>query len=206
MYDEQIEKLVLYYIIYEKKDLQVDEKDFINNRNKLIIKAIIELKKENNLISVINIQNKIKANKKEVIKYLASLGNDIAIYGTNAQQCFNQLKEMTKKRKVFNIAKDILNNIEDQEDINVYIQDCIKNISSIYDGKEEDKALLNQVVDTVAEIENNYKNRGDKSLYTGIFDLDSMTGGLHRNEFTIVGARPRTRKNYIGITNWRKDS
>ena len=41
----------------------------------------------------------------------------------------------------------------------------------------------------------------DYSLYTGIFDLDKIICGLHNEELTIIGARPRNRKDNICFTN-----
>ena len=41
----------------------------------------------------------------------------------------------------------------------------------------------------------------DYKYFTGIFDLDKVTNGLHEEELTIVGARPRSRKNNICVTN-----
>lgn len=63
---------------------------------------------------------------------------------------------------------------------------------------------MEQIVDTATEIEKNYNKRNDYSLYTGIYDLDDLTCGLHNKELTIIGARPRCWKNNINIANSRK--
>ena len=46
MYDEEIEKAMLYYLIFEQEEYLLDEEDFTSERNKKIIKAINELKAE----------------------------------------------------------------------------------------------------------------------------------------------------------------
>ena len=58
MWDEEIEKAMLYYTIFEKEDYLLDEEDFVNERNKKIIKAINELKAEKQDISMIAIKSK----------------------------------------------------------------------------------------------------------------------------------------------------
>lgn len=197
MYDEEIEKAVLYYIIFAKEDLQVEEIDFINDRNIKIVRAILELKKEKKEISMLTIQSKIKANHKQVIEYISNLGNNI--YGVNSDTVFNKLKDMTKKRKLFNIAKEILKDIEQQEDIELYIQNCINKINNLSKEEEKEKTFLEQIVDTSTEIEKNYNKRNDYSLYTGIYDLDDLTCGLHNKELTIIGARPGVGKTTLTL-------
>lgn len=202
MYDEEIEKAVLYYTIFAKEDLQIEERDFINDRNIRIVKAILELKKEKKDISMLAIQSKIKANHKQVIEYISNLGNNI--YGSDSNTVYNKLKDMTKKRELFNIAKNIIKEIEEQSDIDTYIQDCIKKINDISKENEKQETFLQQITETAEEIEKNYNKRNDYSLYTGIYDLDALTCGLHNKELTIIGARPRSRKNNINFTNSRK--
>ena len=46
MYDEDVEKAILYYMIFENEDFAICEDDFMVDRNKKIAKAILELKKE----------------------------------------------------------------------------------------------------------------------------------------------------------------
>ena len=199
MYDEEIEKAVLYYIIFEKEQLQINEKDFIDARNKRIAKAIIELRKEKEDVSLITVQNKIKANKAQVIEYISHLGDNL--FGTNLEQSFNKLKEIKEKRELFNLYKTSLEEIENQDNVDLFIQDNIKKLNDIAKKDLKDKQLIDQIVETVQEIENNYNQRNDYSLYTGIYDLDDLTCGLHNKELTIIGARPRGRKNNINFAN-----
>lgn len=188
MYDEEIEKAVLYYIIFKKEELDIEESDFINMKNKLIAKAIEELKLEKQDISILSVQNKIKGNQKQILEYISNLGNNI--YGITAESCYNRLKELSKKRKVFELAQNILANVTEEENIDIYIQDCIDKLNNIEKINTKEKAFIEQIAETTNEIEKNYNNRNDYSLYTGIFDLDKLTCGLHNQELTIIGARP----------------
>ena len=62
MWDEELEKAMLFYVIFEKEDYLLDEEDFVNERNKKIIRAINELKAEKQEISIMSIKSKIRAN------------------------------------------------------------------------------------------------------------------------------------------------
>ena len=188
MYDEEIEKAVLYYIIFKNEELDIEESDFINIKNKLIAKAIEELKLAKEDISILSVQNKIKVNQKQILEYISNLGNNI--YGITAEVCYNRLKELSKKRKVFELAQNILANVTEEENIDIYIQDCIDKLNNIERINTKEKTFVEQIAETTNEIEKNYNNRNDYSLYTGIFDLDKLTCGLHNQELTIIGARP----------------
>ena len=48
-------------------------------------------------------------------------------------------------------------------------------------------------------IQEAYEQKTDYSLYTGFFDLDKLTGGLHRKEFTVIGARPGVGKTTFAL-------
>ena len=188
MYDEEIEKAVLYNIIFKKEELDIEETDFISTKNKLIAKAIQELKTEKEEISILSVQSKTKGNQKQILEYISNLGNNV--YGITAEGCYNKLKELSKKRKVFELAQNILSNVTEEESIDIYIQNCIDKLNNIEKINVKEKTFREQVAETAKEIEKNWRNRNDLSLYTGIFDLDKLTCGLHNQELTIIGARP----------------
>ena len=87
-------------------------------------------------------------------------------------------------------------------DNNEYICE-IKEINKVAEMNEKEKTFLQQVIDVSEEIEKNSLEEPDYSLYTGITDLDKITCGLHKQELTIIGARPRCWKNNISITSSR---
>lgn len=189
MYDEEIEKAMLYYIIYENYKCEINEEDFINSRNKKIAKAINELKAENKEIGILNIQTKIKANKKEVLEYLTELGQ--YIYNTTQEDIYRQLIELSNKRKIFKILQNSLCEIN-ESDSSIVIQNLIKNITNIDKRQAEDEEnFINKLAMAMKDLEDKYNNKSDYSLYTGLYDLDAMTCGLHNEELTIIGARPR---------------
>ena len=201
MYDEEIEKTVLYYLIFEKEELNLSEKDFFLQKNRQIFKAIQELKAKKEEVSILSIKQRIKSESKEILKYLTDLVN--FVYGTSISYAYKELKRLSKKRELIRISKEIKEKVDSKEEIEVYIEQIIKELGDINQEGEKEKSFLEMLVETSDLIE---KKRQEGSRYhnkylTGIFDLDKATNGLHEEEFTVIGARPRNGKKYICITN-----
>lgn len=197
MSDEELEKAMLYYLIYEQEDYVLDETDFAFERNKRIIKAINELKAEKKEISIISLQSRISANNKQVIEYLTSLSE--YVYATTADYIYNQVIELSKKRKLMALLQKSITELMETENIDIFMQDKIKQINKIAEINEKEQTFVEQVVETSTEIEKNTLQKPDYTLYTGITDLDKMICGLHRQELTIIGARPGVGKTTLAL-------
>lgn len=202
MYDEELEKIMLYYLIFEEEQFVLDEEDFVSEANKKIIKAINELKAEKKEVSMIAVKSKIKADSTKVLKYLSELST--YTFGTNAEDVYNKIIALSKQRKIFDLLKKNVEDVKDVEDINTFAEKIIKDINKIQEVNEKEKTFVEQVADTVQEIEEKVLKETDYSLYTGMLDLDKIICGLHNEELTIIGARPRCWKNNICITNSRE--
>lgn len=199
MFDEEIEKAILYYIIFERENIDLTEEDFTIKNHKKIIKAINHLKAKKQEISLLTIQEQIK--DKNILKYMANLGK--FVYKTSFETTYEILKKYTKQREVFEIGKKIQLELKEQEDIDIFIEKIINKLQKIEFQTNKKETFMESVVRTVEQIEKNITKKEDYSFYTGFFDLDRLTDGLHEGELTIIGARPRSGKNYICSTNSR---
>lgn len=197
MWDEELEKAMLFYVIFEKEDYLLDEEDFVNERNKKIIRAINELKAEKQEISIMSIKSKIRANGKQVLDYIATLGEYIRT--TSAEEVYSKLIELSKKRKILKLLETEKENIADCDNVDILAEKIIKNINNIEQINEKEKTFVEQVADVMTKIEENTLKGTDYSLYTGITDLDNMMCGLHRQELTIIGARPGVGKTTLAL-------
>ena len=197
MYDEELEKAMLYYLIFEQENYLLDEEDFKNDRNKRIIKAINELKAEKKDISMLGIKSKIKANGKQVMDYIVSLNEYVRT--TNADTIYNDLINLSKKRKILKLMQEKITEIVDCENIDIFAQETIKQINKIEQVNEKEKTFLEQVVEASEKIEQSVLEGQDYSLYTGITDLDNIICGLHKEELTIIGARPGVGKTTFAL-------
>ena len=197
MWDEELEKVMLYYLIFEKEESLRDEEDFVEERNKKLIKAINELKAEKQEISIMSIKSKIKANSKQVLEYISSLGEYIRT--TDAENIYERLIELSKKRKLLRLLEMEKGNILNCENVDILAEKIIKEINKIEQIDEKEKTFMQQVVDVMEKIEKNTLKGIDYSLYTGITDLDKIMCGLHRQELTIIGARPGVGKTTFAL-------
>ena len=197
MYDEEIEKTMLYYLIFEQEEYLLDEEDFTSERNKKIIKAINELKAEKHEVSMLSIKSKIKANKKQVLDYIVSLSEYVRT--TNPDTVYNILIELSKKRKILKLLQEKIIEIANSENVDILAEETIKQINSIERVNEKEKTFLEQVIETTEKIEKSVSEGQDYSLYTGIRDLDDRICGLHKEELTIIGARPGVGKTTFAL-------
>lgn len=197
MYDEDIERAMLFYLIFEQEEYILDENDFVNDRNKRIIKAINELKTEKKEVSILNIKTKIKANSQQVLEYISSLGEYVRT--TNAENIYRKLIELSKKRKLFHLMQDRIEQLVECEDIDIFSQEIVKEINKLEAVNEKEKTFLQQVVEVTEKMENYNKKGIDYSLYTGLQDLDDKICGLHKQELTIIGARPGVGKTTLAL-------
>lgn len=194
MHDEEIEKAMLFFVIYEGCEYELTEADFVSAENKKIIKAINQLKLEKEEISLLTIDDKLEGNS---LEYLAYLNTYIA--GSNPEPIYRILKKYTKKRQVFDLANKMINKIKETEDIDNYIEKVIAALQKIEFQVKEEESFVDQVVNTATLIEKSINKKEDLSLYTGFFDLDDFTDGLHNGELTIVGARPGVGKTTFSL-------
>ena len=200
MYDENIEKRVLYCIIFENEQLNVNEEDFFVTKHKQIINAIKELKRKKQEVNLISINNLIKNNNSDVIKYI-SLNIAEYNYGTSTEYAYRELKRLSKKRKLIKLSKEIQENIETETEVEIYIEKKITQLNEINQEGEKEKTFLDIVCETSDLIEKKriQGTKFDYKYFTGIFDLDKVTNGLHEEELTIIGARPGVGKTTFAL-------
>ena len=199
MYDEEIEKAVLFYIIFDNAQYQVSEDDFVNAMNKRIAIAINELRRLKEDVSMISIQSRCKENQNEVLAYISKIGDTVIRGLNNPDELYSKLIKLSQKRKLFMLAKKMQVEILEQEEADIYGQKIIDEINKITSREEKEKTFVQKIADATLEIENSWKNSSDYSLYTGIYDLDSMICGLHKQELTIIGARPGVGKTTLAL-------
>ncbi len=197
MIDIDIERTMLYYIIFEQQEFILSEKDFTDKTNQKIIKAINELKAKKEEISILSIKNRMSSKSSTILEYLSNLGE--YSYKTNVDSIYKMLKENTKKREVLALTKVIQEELKEIEDADIYIEKIISKLQKIEFQTEKEETFVNLVVRTAKLIESNINKKKNYDLYTGFFDLDALTDGLHEGELTIIGARPGVGKTTFSL-------
>lgn len=197
MYDDVIEKAMLYHVIFEKEIYLLDENDFQDAKNKEIIKAINKIKSKNEEVSMLSIKAEINNSSYDVMSYLATLID--YSYATSGDAVYKRLINMSKKRKMLNLLQEAIIQTKEAEEIDIVSQKTIHSMNEILNINEKEKTFLEQVVETTEKIEKNTTSKTDYSLYTGMIELDKILCGLHKEELTIIGARPGVGKTTFAL-------
>lgn len=199
MYDEEIEKTILYYLIFENEELNLNEKDFFLQKHKQIFKAIKELKEEKEDLTILSVKQKIKGNGKEIIEYIANLANNV--FGTSVEYAYKQLKRLSKKRELARISEEMKKEVKDEEEIEIYIEKLVKKLTDLNAEGEKELTFLDMVCKTSDVIQEKIEkgSKYENKYLTGIFDLDKVTNGLQPQELTIIGARPGVGKTTFAL-------
>lgn len=197
MYDDVIEKAMLYHVIFEKEIYLLDENDFQDVKNKEIIKAINKIKSKNEEVSMLSIKAEINNSSYDVMSYLATLID--YSYATSGDAVYKRLINMSKKRKMLNLLQEAIIQTKEEEEIDIVSQKTIHSMNEILNINEKEKTFLEQVVETTEKIEKNTTSKTDYSLYTGMIELDKILCGLHKEELTIIGARPGVGKTTFAL-------
>lgn len=142
MYDEEIEKVVLYNLIFEQEEIDLEEEDFINAKNKQIFKAIKNLKNKKQEINIKSISDNIGANDWDVIIYISNMQDNLYKYKCSLDYAYSKIKNMTKKRKIFSLAQKMEKEIKDTEEVDIYIEKIIKELNTINSKRTRRKKLF----------------------------------------------------------------
>lgn len=199
MFDDNVERAILYFLIFENEELNLSREDFAVEKNKQIYLAVNELKNKAEEINAISIKNKINGKPASILKYISDLAE--FKYRTGLEYSYSELKRLSKKRKLSKVSKELETDLKKNniENIDIYIEEKIKELNEIENEDTKEETIAEAITETIAIIEEKMHKKYDYKYWTGIFDLDEVTNGLHKEELTIIGARPGVGKSTFAI-------
>lgn len=181
----------------------LDSDDFYNTRHKLIYGAIVNLYEGDIPIDLVTLSDKLGESLPEAggISYLSEVYTSyLPVY--NAKYYGEIIKEKSNLRKMINLLEFKKKELQDKDkscdDIVNSLEDAflkLRTKDNVQDGNTEE--ALMQVTEI---LQRRYENGGDiPGISTGYRLIDKMLGGLNKEEFIILAARPSMGKTAMSL-------
>ncbi|KGK85853.1 replicative DNA helicase [Clostridium sp. HMP27] len=181
----------------------LDSDDFYNTRHKLIYGAIVNLYEKSTPIDLVTLSDKLGESLLEAggISYLSEVYTSyLPVY--NAKYYGEIIKEKSNLRKMINLLEFKKKELQDKDkscdDIVNSLEDAflkLRTKDNVQDGNTEE--ALMQVTEI---LQRRYENGGDiPGISTGYRLIDKMLGGLNKEEFIILAARPSMGKTAMSL-------
>lgn len=175
---------------------------FSLDNSRKIFNVIKQLYKENKEISVITINNKLAVNtdKTQVLKKLFEITDNI-ITTADIKIAIEKLKDNYNRKQIHKLILKVNKDIRDADKtVNEIKKEIMQDINNIKNDAENIAENMQDVfIKVLGDIEEKKQKGDDYSFYTGFFDLDKYTDGLHNSELTCIGARPGVGKTAFAL-------
>lgn len=179
--------------------------DFYSKTNKAIFSLMKELNDKDETVDLLTVKELGVTKKFNGIKLLETMTDmtDKLVYAGNIDKYIKILKNLSVKRKIFNTAKKVCEEISEvdpnKDEIEVK-NEVVQKFLNIKTNKKNSNAEMKDVmIETLKDIDDKYQKRDDYSLRTGYLDLDKIIEGLHEQELTLLGARPGVGKTAFSL-------
>ena len=183
----------------------LETQDFYSKTNKAIFSLMKELNDKDETVDLLTVKELGVTKKFNGIKLLETMTDmtDKLVYAGNIDKYIKILKNLSVKRKIFNTAKKVCEEISEvdpnKEEIEVK-NEVVQKFLNIKTNKKNSNAEMKDVmIETLKDIDDKYQKRDDYSLRTGYLDLDKIIEGLHEQELTLLGARPGVGKTAFSL-------
>lgn len=173
--------------------LSVD--DFTDELHQKIFVGIQNLVKQEKQIDYLTLYTEL--NKQVQVSYLAKLSDSLPTTA-NFKQYIDQLKDLSLKRKLYKLADEIRNPEKTGEELAELAE------REIFELREETSTSeftrLNEIVlDVYGHIERVASGEIERGIKTGYTKLDEILGGLRKQEYILLGARPSIGKTALAV-------
>ena len=194
LFNLEAEQSVLGSIILDKDAIdRVDlkAKDFYKEVHQIIFNTMLELHKNDNVIDIITLTEHLKRENKleDVggISYITSLST-IVPTTSNVKYYADIVKEKAQKRLIWTKANQLMKDIEKGESLDFALDKFerdTKNISDENEGAESINIILQEIFD---DLENIVSGKDQSKILTGIPIIDKHTGGFTPGQLITIGA------------------
>ncbi len=182
--------------------------DFYDERNQIIVKAILEYREKNGYapIDILTLKNILEEKdllqKAGGVEYITKLIDSVPS-STNTSYYSNIIKEKSILRQVIDIFNNNFINIFSGEmNSSEIIEKSQQELFDISKSNYREYEKLRDVfISTLEVIEENYKNKGSViGIQSGYRHLDNIIGGFHNENLIIIGGRPAMGKTAFALS------
>lgn len=175
---------------------RLKEDDFLDGTCKKLFRIMEGLKATNREISIFKLNEVSKISISDIAKITATIATTRTI-----ESDIKLLKDKANRRKLFTKGNLIREMAQDfTKEIGELKNDALREIQELEEVINEEVVTLRQaMMETTLSLDDRFKNKDDRSYYTGISRLDKNMAGLHKEELTTIGARPGVGKTIIGM-------
>ena len=183
----------------------LETQDFYSKTNKAIFSLMKELNDKDETVDLLTVKELGVTKKFNGIKLLETMTDmtDKLVYAGNIDKYIKILKNLSVKRKIFNTAKKVCEEISEvdpnKDEIEVKNEVVQKFLNIKTNKKNSNTEMKDVMIETLKDIDDKYQKRDDYSLRTGYLDLDKIIEGLHEQELTLLGARPGVGKTAFSL-------
>lgn len=198
-FDKETEQAVLACMIIDDDCSSeyglVDIEDFTDKLHQKVYVGIRNLVKNNKKVDYLTLYNEL--NKKVQVSYLTQLTETFPVI-SNFEQYTKQLKDYTLKRKLYTLANEVRDPDKSGKELAELAEEKIFELREKTSTSEFTK--LNEIVlDVYQHIEDVSSGKVERGLRTGFTKLDEIIGGLRKQEYILLGARPSIGKTALAI-------
>jgi replicative DNA helicase len=177
--------------------------DFYDLKHQIIYKNLRDMYEKSVSIDIITLSENLGQSLKEVggISYLSSMVNSI-VTTTNIRQYAEIVKEKSNLRKLLKVFNSSLSTLQKGEDTS---EDLIKKAQNelldINGSNKKDTGNMTEIMTKFMDtLQTRYENGGDiQGIKSGYKAIDTMLGGLAREDLIILAARPSMGKTSMAL-------
>jgi len=178
---------------------------FCFENNKLIFESMLRLYKDRSPIDLLTLEQDLQHRKNvDYFTYLADLCHNTPS-AVNGKDYAKKVKEFWKVREVRRISFEL------NESNSIHGFDCvdraIRELMQLNTTSKVYNYHISEALNTaITELEKAVKSEGKHTgLPTGIEELDKITGGMHKTDLIVVGARPAMGKTALLLNLMSRD-
>ena len=203
---QEAEESVLYSMLAKGDDLSnvlndISEKDFYFTEYGKVFRAIKATAAKGLAVDLVTVDATIEemfpGEGQAVSNAMIACMNGHFTY-RNVDSYIRVVKELSARRQSIRSVEEIINQLRDpMQDLGTILDKLRTESRNIEYGKHKVESMLDVMLATYEYLEKRAKGE-EKSITTGIPNVDALIGGFFGGELTVIGARPSVGKSAFG--------